>query len=81
MIYETYQDVPYFDIESYDGTAIYFNNSRLIVTSNGDILGERNNYFTFFFVNYDTVPQKVSFVAYQSAVKLVTSLALGVLSL
>ena len=81
MVYSAYQDVPYFESDSYDGTSIYFNNSRLIVTSSGDMLGERNNFFTFFFVNADTVPQKVHFKMYQSAVRLVAGLVLGALSL
>ena len=81
MVYYAYQDVPYFDPESYDGSAVYMNNSRLIVTSGGDILGERKNYFTFFFVNADTVPQRVYFKVYQSAVRLATGLVLGALSL
>ena len=56
IMYYAYQDIVYFDSADYDPGTIYFNNSRLIVTGHGDILGERNNYFSFFLVNVDSVP-------------------------
>ena len=67
VMYYAYQDLIYFEAEDYDPTTIYFNNSRLIVTSGGDILGERNNYFVFYLLNADSVPNTVQIKFYQAA--------------
>ena len=50
VMYWASGDVVYFD-SSYTNSSIFFNNSRVIVTNNGDILAERTNYYTYFFFN------------------------------
>ena len=60
-------DVPAFDWETDVSTQVYFKNSRLIITSAGKILDERNNYFIFMIVNPSDEDMNVTMKMMQNA--------------
>ncbi len=80
MLYFAAADVPLFDWESDVPSQVYFNNSRLFVTSAGKILEERNNYVTYMMVNANPEPVTYSFRIYQSALYFKSALATIVLA-
>ncbi len=56
ILYFAAADIPLFDWETDVASQVYFNNSRLFVTSAGKILDERTNYVTFMMVNTNEEP-------------------------
>ena len=56
VLYFAAADVPLFDYTTDVPSQVYFNNSRLFITSAGQILEERNNYVTFLMVNANPDP-------------------------
>ena len=57
-------DPPLFDIDSYDPAQIFFNNSLLIITSSGDLIAERLNYYSFLVVNQGITPVTIDLRLY-----------------
>ena len=62
-------DIPVFEnsVDSVGPGPIYWDNSWLMIISNGDSTKDKTNYFNFLLVNPDVNPSTITFITYQAA--------------
>ena len=66
-MYFALSDLPQFDIDTDSASELFFNNSRLFITSSGKILDERNNFLIFYIVNSGDDDIDLNFTMMQNA--------------